>query len=104
MAVLIIFDVPGTFPESNQTPSTHVYGFIRARDGSLITSHTPGSTPTYPTGINADSMVTGTYRDVSDLGPWFRSVLTFSVPGAIGIFSVGINDSGTVVGYYEDAN
>jgi len=80
-------------------PATSSYSFFNV----------PGAArhSTYPSGINDQATVVGSYVDTSGVTHGFsmqgKTVTTIDVPGAAGTFPYGINNSGTVVGSWFDA-
>ncbi|MFL6374290.1 MAG: hypothetical protein ACJ73D_06460 [Pyrinomonadaceae bacterium] len=67
----------------------------------------PGSTFTWPTGLNGHGTVVGYYYDASFSLHGFvrdRGYGQIDYPGALATAASAINDSGEIVGYYIDAN
>jgi hypothetical protein len=130
------FDVPGltsTFPSSisqagaitgsyayNNDVNSVGHGFLRASNGTLITFDAPGAGTgilqgTYPSSINPEGRITGTYYDANNMAHGFLrdrngTMITFDAPGACttcyfqGTQAVGINPEGAIAGMYTDAN
>jgi uncharacterized membrane protein len=76
-------------------------------DYTFITLDVPGSTGTYPGGINASGQIVGSYGDAGRQGHGFLldvdgSYTTIDVPGSIYSSANGINDAGQIVGFYVD--
>jgi hypothetical protein len=129
------FDVPGltsTFPSSisqagaitgsyayNNDVNFVGHGFLWASNGTLITFDAPGAGTgilqgTYPSSINPEGRITGTYYDANNMAHGFLrgsngTMTTFDAPDACttcyfqGTQAVGINPEGVILGIYTDA-
>src|SRR5215470_4346507 len=73
---------------------------------TLITFDPPGSTATFPMGINPAGVITGYYRDAVTCHGFIRApdgtITTFDVPGSGYTQPVGIDPAGTTTGGYCD--
>ena len=94
------------------------HGFLRARDGTLITLDVSGAGTSYPqgtfaTGITPQAAISGYYIDGSGVYHGFLrapngTYTTFDAPPSQGMASTGItplaiNPAGTTTGWYSDA-
>lgn len=89
--------------------SVGYHGFLRKRDGTLITVDPPGSAATSAFSINNLGVVVGAYRDSLNVLHGFRrsasgSYLTVDFPGASDSQLTGINDLGETAGVYDLGN
>lgn len=81
-----------------------------ANADTFITFDPPGSTGTFPSGINPAGAITGTYFDASGGHGFLRTphgtFTKFDVPGAAGegTFAFAINPAGAITGIYHDAS
>ena len=84
------------------------HGFVRARDGNIITIDVPDGLSTHPTSINPAGVITGRYWDRTYkrsrcfLRARDGTITTFDVPNAIMIFDLTINPAGDITGYYGE--
>src|SRR5215472_593455 len=79
-------------------------GFALADDALTFTTiDPPGSTFTFPFGINPDGDVVGNYSKSGNHGFLFHdgTFTTIDYPGATATFARGINSQGTTVGFYS---
>ena len=100
----------------NYTDSSGMnHGFVRARDGSIAIFDPPDSAGTYPSSINLEGAITGTYVGTTDgvdhgfLRAPDGRFTRFDAPGAgtgqfQGTIPSTINAFGVIVGYTLDAN
>jgi hypothetical protein len=90
-------------------PDAHVKGFVRNREGHVISFYAPGSLLTVPVGISAEGQILGRFADASGVFHAFLrnangSFTIFDVSGAIQTSPYAINPSGEATGQYVDAN
>lgn len=114
-------------------PSGYSHGFVRTRNGKLVTFDVPGAANTLPASINGPGAITGYYTVASPVKRGCGNTVkrgflrdhgaftTFDAPGAgIGIAKcpmghpeacvyrgtvpTSINDDGVITGYFIDAN
>lgn len=92
--------------------------FIRALDGTVTTfaagTNTPCCTWSFPTGINLEGAIVGSYNDANTINHGFLrardgSIRTFDAPGAgvgydQGTAPLGITDLGEIMGELIDLN
>jgi hypothetical protein len=77
--------------------------------GTFTTFDPPGSTGTFPSGINPMGAITGSYNDASNMTHSFvrspgGSITTFDGPNDMfGTQAFGINSAGVITGFYCDA-
>jgi len=109
----------GSYAYNNDVNSV-AHGFLRSSNGTIITFDAPGAGTgilegTYPSSINSEGEITGTYYDINFVGHGFfraknGTLTTFDAPGAgttgrfPGTYAVGINAEGVILGMYTDAN
>jgi hypothetical protein len=73
----------------------------------FVSVEVPGSTGTYPVGINNSLTIAGYYKDASAHTHGFvrnlsGKIISFDVTDSIFTAPVGINDAGEIAGVYED--
>jgi hypothetical protein len=81
--------------------TVYYQGFLRAPDGTFITTGFPG----IPICINPAGTAAGNYTDANNVVHGFAraangTVTTFGVPGSVNIEVYAINPTGTLTGYY----
>ena len=85
------------------------HGFLRTRDGTIVTFDVPGSVRTYVFGINPVGQIVGTYivGTYNAAHGFVRNpdgtIVTFDVPGSVFTWVSDINPAGQIVGFYVDA-
>ena len=89
--------------------SFSVHGFIRDSTGAVTTFDAPGSTLTYPNGINDSGDVTGEFIDPSNVQHGFvrdsaGMITPFDPPNSTYTSATAINSAGQITGFYSDQN
>jgi hypothetical protein len=86
-------------------------GFLREKDGTIITFDVPGSSvyiSTGPSSINGSGAITGTVDDGTTQHGFLRSkkgtFTVFDVPGSIATAASSINGAGEIMGIFVDSN
>jgi len=85
------------------------HGFLRTRDGTIVTFDVPGSVRTYVFGINPVGQIVGTYivGTYNAAHGFVRNpdgtIITIDVPGSVFTWVSDINPAGQIVGFYVDA-
>jgi hypothetical protein len=111
--------ITGNYIDSNNVS----HGFLRSPEGEFITLDAPGASSaegsfdgTFPSSINNDGTITGSFIDSKDLNHGFlRSprgeFIAFDAPGAKSLAAAGygtvpesINDAAAITGHYIDVH
>jgi uncharacterized membrane protein len=83
-------------------------GFVRERNGAMMSIHPPGSTESYPTRINRKGEITGYYSSSSGTHGFLRkpdgTILSIDPSGSRHTYPTAINSRGDIVGNYCDFN